>query len=433
MLVRLVACAAGFLVFLAPLLAHARAPFTLDAAIQRVLATHPDLRVYASRLDVLKAHAQRAAQAPPLAVSGSVENAFGTGPVSGLGGAELTLSLASVLERGGKRAARQALAASQIDALAVSRAATELDVIAEVARRYLDVVAAQAQLVIAEQEIVLRTKIIEVAAARTRAGASPDAVRLAATALRTRAAIQRASTRHDIAAAWNRLALMWGEEAAQFATDPAESGANAPLVDMDVLKLPNLISFSEMQRTLERSPELRQFADQARIREARLQLASSAAAFDVDWSAGLRRLQDGSSWALVAGGSVALGARDRAQPAIRSALAEREALGIEREATLLTLNGTLAQAFGTFAAARSKVELITRDLLPQLSEAQALAQAAYRAGALSYLEWAQLQTETSHALRERLDAALAAHRALIEIQRLTAEPALALNSSGEAP
>ncbi|HHA2701632.1 TPA: TolC family protein, partial [Stenotrophomonas maltophilia] len=60
----------------------------------------------------------------------------------------------------------------------------------------------------------------------------------------------------------------------------------------------------------------------------------------------------------------------------------------------------------------------------------------YRAGAISYLEWAQLQSERTAMAQQQLDVALDAQRALIEIQRLTgqalvAPPAAA--STGETP
>ncbi len=47
---------------------------------------------------------------------------------------------------------------------------------------------------------------------------------------------------------------------------------------------------------------------------------------------------------------------------------------------------------------------------------------AYRGGAASYLEWTQMQSESTAARRQQLDAAVDAYRALIELQRLTAEP-----------
>lgn len=58
--------------------------------------------------------------------------------------------------------------------------------------------------------------------------------------------------------------------------------------------------------------------------------------------------------------------------------------------------------------------------MPQLLAAEAAAAEAYRRGAVEYLEWAQLQNEVIGAQREQLQASLDAHRALIELQRLTA-------------
>ena len=95
-------------------------------------------------------------------------------------GAELTLSLASVLERGGKRDARRALAASRIDALGMQRATVLLDLMAEVAQRYLDLVSAQADTVIAAEDLEQRERTVSAAARRVQAGASPESVALAA-------------------------------------------------------------------------------------------------------------------------------------------------------------------------------------------------------------------------------------------------------------
>jgi cobalt-zinc-cadmium efflux system outer membrane protein len=59
------------------------------------------------------------------------------------------------------------------------------------------------------------------------------------------------------------------------------------------------------------------------------------------------------------------------------------------------------------------------EVLPKLAEAESAAARAYRAGATSYLEWAQLLSEHTATRRQQLGAALDAQRALIEIQRLT--------------
>jgi cobalt-zinc-cadmium efflux system outer membrane protein len=167
-----------------------------------------------------------------------------------------------------------------------------------------------------------------------------------------------------------------------------------------------------------------QIVDERRIREARLRLARSNAVPDLDWRLGVRWLQEGRDAALVGGVSLPLGSRARAQPEIRVAEAELAALELEREARDVALYATLAEAHGRYRVARLEVERTREDILPRLARAERAAERAYRAGATSYLEWAQLQAEITEARRRQLDAALEAQRALIELQRLTGAPLL---------
>lgn len=388
---------------------------TLDDAMRRVVAEHPELKIFRHQADVLAAEGEAHALPPPLVLRTELENWAGTGSLSGLDGAELTLSLASVLERGGKRDARRALAAITIDSLATQRAASEVDLLAEVARRYLEVVAAQARQRIAADELDQRERTVAAAVRRVKAGASPESVQLAAEAMQARAEIDIARARAECDAAWRRLAILWGEP-----------DAGPPLrVAGDPLDLPRLPDISELLGVLEQTPQLRRFADQARIQEARLQLAQSSRATDLEWQVGVRNLQAGDDWALVAGVALPIGSARRAEPSIRAARAAVEVLAVARESTELALDATLIQAHGQFTATSVEVARIREDLLPRLARAESSAARAYRAGALSYLEWAQLQTETTAARRQQLSAAVDAHRALIEIQRLTGEPLVA--------
>jgi cobalt-zinc-cadmium efflux system outer membrane protein len=69
-----------------------------------------------------------------------------------------------------------------------------------------------------------------------------------------------------------------------------------------------------------------------------------------------------------------------------------------------------------------------------MQKAERAAESAYRAGALSYLEWAQLQGELSLSRRQQWEAAFEAQRALIEIQRLTGQSfVLTAHSAGVTP
>jgi outer membrane protein, heavy metal efflux system len=381
---------------------------TLESAFARALEKHPEL----ARSDYLKEAARATLDAerqrPPLRLELELENAPRSDQDSSFDSAETTLSLASVIERGGKRAARAAAADAQLGALTLQDEQRRADLLAEVARRYLDLVATQSLTDLADAEVKQRQEVLGATTERVRAGATPDSVRLAAEAALARAMLQRDRLRTQIRAAALRLALLWNSREPDF-----ERATGDPLA------IPATPTLASLRDLVERSPELRRFADEARLREARLQLARSARATDIDWRAGVRRLEEDGSWAAVLGISVPMGSASRAEPRMRAAQAELAALAFERDAEQLTLEATLIEAHLRLSGANDEVTAARDILLPKFEQAERASARAFRAGALTYTEWAQLQSDAMAAHREQLLAAVEAHRALIEIQRLT--------------
>ena len=405
---------AAFAVFVAApcLSASAQSPetLTLDDAFTRVAQSHPDLRLIEGQRGVLWAEAQRAALRPAWVAGVQIENALGTGEASGFDQAEISLTLATVLERGGKLDARRTLAQTRIDALAVQRETRRLDLLAEVARRYLAISAAQQQRRIAELDIAQRRRTVAGARQRLNAGASPESVVLTAQAALAKAELDRDRAEQRGVSARQYLAALWGERNPSF-----------DIVAGDPLALPQIADFGAMEALLNSTPELARFADEQRIGEARLQLARTQAASDLDWQVGVRRLQATDDFALIGSVSMPLGSSRRAQPEIRVAEAELALLEIEREVQGLSLYSTLAEAHGRYRVAQFEVSRLQSDVLPKLASAETAAEGAYRGGAISYLEWAQLQSERTTARKQQIEAALEAQRALIEIQRLTGQ------------
>ena len=387
---------------------------TLDDAFVRVARVHPDLRLFGAQTDLLLAGRDQASLKPALRAGLDIENALGTGATRGFDQAEVTLTLAGVLERGGKLDARRALAQSRIDALAMQREAQRLDLLAETARRYLAVAAAQAQADIGRLDVEQRRRTVVAARHRLQAGASPESVVLTAEAALARAEMSVDRAIQQEHAARQHLAALWGER------DPAfQIAATDPLLTPAVPELEALAGW------LERTPELAGFVGERRIREARLRLARSAATPDLDWQLGVRRLQESDDTALVGSLSMPLGNTRRTQPDIRAAETELASLGLERESRGVSLYSTLVQVHGRYRVAQQEVRRTAQDVLPRLARAERAAQRAYSAGAISYLEWAQLQSEHTAMQRQQLDAALEAQGALIEIQRLTGQPFVA--------
>jgi cobalt-zinc-cadmium efflux system outer membrane protein len=201
-----------------------------------------------------------------------------------------------------------------------------------------------------------------------------------------------------------------------------------------MLALPAIADFEQIATHLRNAPELAQLTDRQRIAEARLQLARSERSADVSWQIGVRRLQENGDSGLMASVSVPLGSAARAAPAIRGAQAELGLLDVQREVEGLSLQATLADAHGRYRLAQAELAALRTQVLPRLGKAERAAERAYRAGALGYLEWAQLQSELAASRRQQWEAANEAQRALIEIQRLTGQSfVLANGEQGATP
>lgn len=395
-------------------------PLTLDAALARVARHHPDLRLVDAQRPVWEARRDGATLTPPLTLGVELENALGSGDSRGLRGAELTVTLAGVLERGGKLDARRALAQANIDRLAPQRETARLDLLAEVARRYLAVTEARQQHAIALDDIDQRRRAVAAARLRLQAGASPESVLMTAQAMLAQAELDRDRAQQADLSARVALAALWRQREPGFEVTTG-----------DPLQLPVLQDFAVLAEELQRTPELAVLAGERRIREAQLQLARTQARPDISWQVGVRNSRDSGDTGLVAGFSLPLGSVRRAGPEIRAADAELALSSIERDARELQLYATLAEAHGRYQAARLEVTRMARDVLPQLRRAENAAEKAWRAGAISYMEWAQLQAMRIEARQRQLAAAIAAQTALIEIQRLTGQSMLAATVSPE--
>jgi cobalt-zinc-cadmium efflux system outer membrane protein len=157
---------------------------SLNDAFRRVIDTDPDLAAYRLSEAVLDADRQRAAQTPPVTLETDVENVLGSDSASDFRAAELTLSLRSVIERGDKRGARGLVAERHREGVDLLREGRRLDLLAEVARRYLDALAADQLSRLTRDDLLQRETQFAAASQRRRAGAESEAVALAAEAQR---------------------------------------------------------------------------------------------------------------------------------------------------------------------------------------------------------------------------------------------------------
>lgn len=381
---------------------------SLRDAIAATLAHNPQLTSFQFSRQALDGELQTAGLKPALHLSTNLENAAGTGNYKGTRGAELTLALSSVIELGDKRNARLGLVTEQQQALAVQQRIVELDLLAEVTQRFIDVAVAQEHLELQRSTLSLATETANSIRHRVAIGNTPDAELARALANQSRVAIELRKAELGFDAAKIKLSALWA------VTEPTFTSVNA-----DLLNLGDSPSLNDLLNSLADNPDIQLFASEARIRDAELRLVISQRKADLEWSAGIRRLQETRDSAIVLGLSAPLFSGDRASGEIKTAKANQLSVANERNTALLQLR---AQVFGLYQerqAALFEVASLRNDVIPQLKKAVTGTRIAFDKGRYGYLELSSAQHELLEAEAALIDAAANAHQLRAEIERLS--------------
>ncbi len=398
------------------LAAGAEVQLTLRDAIQAALDRNPDLALFQFEFRVNDAQRQQADLRPAPEAGISLENFGGTGETKLLKGAEATLSLSQVIELGGKRDARVSTVDAGRDTLAIARQAAQLDVVAEVTRRFIAVAEGQENVRLAERATELAASTAAAADERVQAARAPHVELDRAKVAEQRARLELQSARSSLEAARQSLAAMWG----------SDNGTldNQPLGEIQAMlfSLPEVSDFEALVSRLSRSPDFLRFASEERLHDAEVRLAMTQRRADLTVGGGIRRLQSGGDFGLVASVSIPLFAGKRADGTIAEAAARRDAVGIERDAALARAKAQLFALHRRLRDAVTIVQSLEATTIPTMEEALSETQYAFERGRYSYLELVDAQREYLAVQSERIDASALAQLLATEIERLTNAP-----------
>lgn len=412
-LVRAVLCVCLCLPVLA---AAAETELTLRQAIEAALMRNPDLAMFQFDLRISDAQRQQAALRPPTELGLSLENFAGTRDFEALDEAEITLTLSQVVELGGKRKARMDTVDAARDTLTTARQAAQLDVLAEVTRRFIAVAEAQEKVALALRAADLAATTARAADIRVQAARAPHVELDRARVAEQRAGIELQSTRTQLEAARRSLAAMWGSD------DGTLDGRLLGDVQAQLFRMPEAGDYAGLVSRLSESPDFLRFASEERLREAELRLASTQRRADLTVGGGVRRLQAGGDYALVASFSMPLFAGRRAESFIAESAARRDAVGAERQIALVRAKAQLFALHRQLQDSIAIVQSLDTTTIPTMEEALRETEYAFERGRYSYLELVDAQREYLAVLSERIDASTQAQLLSIELERLTNAP-----------
>lgn len=388
-----------------------RSAITLRDAMEATLRLHPQLRRFPLRRESIAGDLEVAGLRPPLTVNAGVEDAVGSGNLSGLNSAEFTLSLSRIIELGDKRSARIAVADSRINLLETELEISELDLLAEVTYRFINVVAAQARVDMQRQAREMIEETMMFLEPLVQAGRAPEFElgRVRARLSNARTAERQAET--NLEAARVLLSTMWQSQSPEF------SIANA-----DLFEVGELGSINSLLIALLDNPSIQMYASQGRLLEARLKEAQAQEGLNVQWTAGIRHLKEINDTGLVFNFSIPLGAQKRAYGGIRTAQANLAELEFTREETLNAMRGQLISLHLQLGQSLFQVGVLQNEVLPELTSVLEQTRIFYEAGNYSYVELISAQREFLDAQFSLINSAANAHRLRTEIERLSGQP-----------
>jgi cobalt-zinc-cadmium efflux system outer membrane protein len=390
-------------------------PLTLRDAVARTLQTSPELAVFPMRRRTQEARVSAAALAPAPQIETELENAFGTGRARGLDASEATFSLSQVIELGGQRRMRVEAARGASDVIEQQRAIAQLEVVAEVSRRFIHVASDQKQIELTELATRLARNTVTEVDRRVKAARSPEVELHRARIALARAQVEQEHAEHELLTSRRKLAAMWG----------ARNDDDFGTVRADLFALPQVRDYDALSESLSNSPDFLFFATEARQRDAEIRLAEAKARSPITVSAGARWLAESDDAALVAGASMPLFGRRHAQPAIDEARALRESLDAERAGARVKAEASLFELVQELRHGITEAEVLRDQVLPQMQAALEATEYAWQRGRYGYLEWTEAQRERVAVQRALIEAAAKAHLFQVEIERLTGASATA--------
>lgn len=398
---------AGLFLF-ASIPAAASGPLRLADALARALRESPQLEMFSYSIRAAEAERVQAGLLPNPELGLQLEDLAGTGQVSGVRGLEATLMLSQLLELGGKRQKRELAAARNVGLIEADYDIVRLDVLAEVARRYVHVGRDELLLEVAESAVQLAAQnrgVVEkrVAAARAmRTELSRAEIELA------RARLQLEHREHELLASKRRLAASWGSDKVEFSR-----------VETDLFILPGTRGLDSLLSELRNSPDLKRFLSVRRLRETEFELARARSVPNARVSAGFRRLEGIDEQALMLNFSMELPIFDRNQGNIRAAHERLEQVASDESVSYIEAQALLFTTYQELKHARTEVDVLLQVIIPQSRSALQSFKEGYAAGRFSYLEVADARREYIEVRAEAIRAAASYHGYLIEIERLT--------------
>lgn len=390
---------------------------SLRDAVALALLQSPDLAAFAWEVRAREARVLQAGRPPNPVVGVFAQDLWarklfpGGDPTQEVAQPQTTIELSQLIELGGKRTARQNLAAADRDLAAWDYETARIDVLTQVTRAFIDVLAAQQMVARTTQTTQLVEQVQHSVGARVVAGVVSPIEETKANVALASVRVESDRALRALDASRRGLAAYWGASEARFTSAVG-----------DLASTRDLPMITELTTRVAENPDLARWAMEITQRQAVLAFEQARRVPDVTLSAGYRRYTYVDSNAFVIGGSITLPIFDRNTGAIEEAKSRLAKAYEEQWAVQARVSAALAEAYRALSSAHQEVTALRAQVLPGSQQAFEAISEGYRLGKFGYLEVLDAQRTLIGAGGQYLRALSDYHKAVADVERLIGAP-----------
>lgn len=408
--IRIAACAAVLFCWSWAALAQEPARITLRDALALALQHNADLAAFGKERSAAEAAVLQSGVLPNPVLEIAGDNLRNTRKAEA-GDRTASLQIGQLVELGGKREARIRAAEAGRELANWDYEAKRIEVLAAVAQRFVDLLAAQERDRLAGESLALARQVADAVGRRVQAGKVSPVEETKARLAQAGAEVEREQAARERASARQALAALWGSPVPRFET-----------ADGDLERIVPLPAYEQLAGRVRGNPDLARWASEIERRRATLDAEKAKAVPDVTISAGVTRFSQFDDRAYMIGISIPLPLFDRNQGGVLEASRRLDKAADEQRAAESRLLVSLSQSYQRLAAIAKEVDILRTVLLPGAQSAFDAATRGYQLGRFGYLDVLDAQRTLTQVRGQHLRALSDHHRGVSELERLMGGP-----------
>ncbi len=393
---------------------------TLHNAISRALINNPELAASSWEVRSGSARVAQARLYPNPELEVAVEEFGGSKAQDNPGkssdtlrrfdGAETTVKMSQLFELGGKRSKRTRATTLEHNLLGWDFEAKRLDVVTEVTNAFIDLLALQKRLLLAENLVQISQDVYNTVAARVSAGKVSPIEEINAKIAFSNVQMERQRIMRDLETARKKLSATWGSTSPDFREVGGEIETVSPPPPLE--QLLNRVS---------QNPDIARWKTEVEQREAALELAKADRIPDLTLGAGIKYLNESNDETYLMALSLPIPFFNRNQGGVLEASYAVSRTKEEAAAAEVRVTAELHETYQNLLSASDAVNTLRSIVLPGAHTSFNAAREGYSEGKFSHLMVLDAQRTLIETEQEYLNALVDYHKSKSSLERLIAK------------